>query len=62
VNGYQRSNFEEVIRLAATTTVARMLERDDFSTRYNNGVPIGLHEFFYPLMQARDSVELENGY
>jgi tyrosyl-tRNA synthetase len=52
-------DLEEVIRLAATTTVARMLERDDFSTRYNNGVPIGLHEFFYPLMQARDSIELD---
>ncbi|TAH63630.1 MAG: tyrosine--tRNA ligase [Anaerolineaceae bacterium] len=50
--------FEEVIKLAATTTVARMLERDDFHTRYNNGVPIGIHEFFYPLMQAQDSVEL----
>lgn len=52
-------NFEEVVRLTATTTVARMLERDDFRTRYNKGVPIGLHEFLYPLMQARDSVELE---
>lgn len=51
-------NFEEVIRLAATTTVARMLERDDFHTRYNNQIPIGIHEFFYPLMQARDSIEL----
>lgn len=52
-------NFEEVLRLAATTTVARMLERDDFQTRYNNGIPIGLHEFFYPLMQAQDSIELK---
>lgn len=51
--------FEEVIRLAATTTVARMLERDDFRTRYNNGSPIGIHEFFYPLMQAQDSIELK---
>lgn len=50
--------FEDVLRLAATTTVARMLERDDFHSRYNNGVPIGLHEFFYPLMQAQDSIEL----
>lgn len=51
--------FEDVLRLGATTTVARMLERDDFSNRYKNGVPIGLHEFFYPLMQAYDSVELK---
>ncbi|MEG0770908.1 MAG: tyrosine--tRNA ligase [Clostridia bacterium] len=52
-------NFEDVIRLAATTTVARMLERDDFQNRYKNRVPIGIHEFFYPLMQAYDSVELK---
>lgn len=49
-------DFEEVIRLAATTTVARMLERDDFQSRYRNQIPIGVHEFFYPLMQAYDSV------
>lgn len=52
-------SFETVIKLAATTTVARMLERDDFQNRYKNGIPIGLHEFFYPLMQAYDSVELQ---
>lgn len=51
--------FEDVIKLAATTTVARMLERDDFQKRYQNQVPIGIHEFFYPLMQAYDSVELK---
>lgn len=51
--------LEEVLRLASTVTVARMLERDDFSSRYGRGVPIGLHEFFYPLMQAYDSVALE---
>lgn len=51
--------FEDVIRLAATTTVARILERDDFMNRYINNVPIGLHEFMYPLMQAYDSVELK---
>ncbi len=43
-------NFEEVIHLATTTTVARMLERDDFQNRYKNQVPIGIHEFFYPIM------------
>ena len=52
-------NFEDVIKLAATSTVARMLERDDFQNRYKNGVPIGIHEFFYPLMQAYDSVEIK---
>ncbi len=51
--------FEEVIQLAANTTVARLLERDDFQTRYNKNEPIGLHEFFYPLMQAYDSVEID---
>lgn len=50
--------FEEVIKLAATTSVARILERDDFQKRYQNQVPISLHEFFYPLMQAFDSVEI----
>jgi len=50
--------FEEVIRLAASTTVARLLERDDFQNRYKRNEPIGLHEFFYPLMQAYDSVEI----
>ncbi|MER2038652.1 MAG: tyrosine--tRNA ligase [Solibacillus sp.] len=50
--------FEEVIKLAATTSVARILERDDFQKRFQKQVPIGIHEFFYPLMQAYDSVEL----
>lgn len=54
-----KMTFEEVIKLAASTTVARMLERDDFQNRYKNQVPIGIHEFFYPLMQAYDSVELK---
>ena len=47
------------IKLAATSTVARMLERDDFQNRYKTGVPIGIHEFFYPFMQAYDSVEIK---
>lgn len=51
--------FEEIIKLAATTTVARILERDDFQKRYQNQIPIGIHEFFYPLMQAYDSIELK---
>jgi len=52
-------SFEWVIKLASSTTVARMLERDDFQNRYKNGIPIGLHEFLYPLMQAYDSVQLQ---
>ena len=52
-------NFEDVIKLAGKVTVARILERDDFKNRYKNNQPIGLHEFFYPLMQAYDSVELK---
>ena len=50
--------FEDVIRLAAKTTVARILERDDFKKRYEGNQPIGIHEFFYPLMQGYDSVHL----
>ncbi len=51
-------NFEDVIKLAATTTVARLLERDDFASRYKRNEAIGLHEFFYPLMQGYDSVKI----
>lgn len=49
---------EGLIRLASRHTVARMLERDDFSKRYRNGEPIAIHEFLYPLMQGYDSVAL----
>lgn len=52
-------NFAQVVDLAAKTTVARMLERDDFSKRYSTNQPISIHEFFYPLMQGYDSVHLE---
>jgi tyrosyl-tRNA synthetase len=52
--------FADVVQLAAKTTVARMLERDDFEKRYNSGQAISLHEFFYPLMQGYDSVALES--
>ena len=51
--------FDDVIRLASRHTVARMLERDDFETRYKNNVPISIHEFLYPLMQGYDSVQLK---
>ncbi len=48
-----------MIELAARHTVARMLERDDFSKRYRSGQPIAIHEFLYPLVQGYDSVALE---
>lgn len=48
-----------LIRLAAQSTVARMLERDDFTKRYRAGTPISIHEFLYPLMQGYDSVVLK---
>jgi tyrosyl-tRNA synthetase len=48
-----------MIRLAAQSTVARMLERDDFTKRYKSGTPISVHEFLYPLMQGYDSVVLK---
>ena len=51
-------NFSDVIKLAGSTTVARMLERDDFTKRYKAEIPISLHEFLYPLAQGQDSVEL----
>ena len=49
----------DLIRLASTHTVARMLERDDFHKRYQSGQPIAIHEFLYPLVQGYDSVALE---
>lgn len=51
-------NFEDVVKLAATITVARMLEREDFKKRYESHTPISVHEFFYPLMQGYDSVAI----
>ncbi|WP_033194184.1 MULTISPECIES: tyrosine--tRNA ligase [unclassified Methylomonas] len=49
----------ELIQLAARNTVARMLERDDFSKRYKGGQPIAIHEFLYPLIQGYDSVVMK---
>jgi tyrosyl-tRNA synthetase len=49
----------DLIKLAATHTVARMLERDDFHKRYTSGQPIAIHEFLYPLLQGYDSVEMK---
>lgn len=49
----------DLIKLAATHTVARMLERDDFQKRYSSGQPIAIHEFLYPLLQGYDSVVMK---
>ncbi len=54
-----RMSAADLIRLSATHTVARMLERDDFHKRYTTGQPIAIHEFIYPLLQGYDSVELK---
>ena len=56
---FSKMNFAEIMNLASKFTVARMLERDDFSKRYNGQLPISIHEFFYPLMQGYDSVEIK---
>lgn len=54
----ERLTFSDVLKLAATCTVARMLEREDFKNRFEAHESIGIHEFFYPLMQGYDSVAL----
>ena len=54
-----RMNFNDVVKLASSYTVARMLERDDFTKRFQSEIPISIHEFLYPLAQAQDSVELK---
>lgn len=53
-------SFMDVIKLTSKYTVARMLERDDFTKRYQSEEPISLHEFLYPLAQGQDSVELQS--
>src|SRR5574344_1389270 len=52
-------NFMELLQLAGKVTVAQMMTRDDFAKRYSEGRPISIHEFFYPLMQAYDSVAID---
>lgn len=52
-------NFMELLQLAGKVTVAQMMTRDDFAKRYADGKPISIHEFFYPLMQAYDSVAID---
>ena len=54
----KQQSASDLIKLAASSTVARMLERDDFNKRYNQGKPIAIHEFLYPLVQGYDSVAM----
>ena len=56
---FDKMRFEDVIRLAGRYTVARLLERDDFSKRFKEQAPISVHELLYPLAQGYDSVALE---
>jgi len=53
-----KMSFEDVIKLASKYTIARMIERDDFTKRFKSGEPISIHEFLYPLAQAMDSVAI----
>ncbi|HUX92673.1 MAG TPA: tyrosine--tRNA ligase [Ignavibacteriaceae bacterium] len=55
-----KMSFEDVIKLSSKYTVARMIERDDFTKRFKAGEPISLHEFLYPLAQAMDSVAISS--
>ena len=55
----EKMNFKDVLELTGKYTVARLLERDDFSNRFNSKTPIGVHEFMYPLMQGYDSVAIK---
>ena len=54
-----KMNFEEVIKLTSKYTVARIMERDDFKNRFENNMPLSMHELLYPLMQGYDSVALK---
>ena len=54
-----KMNFNDVVKLTSSYTVARMLERDDFTKRFQSEIPISIHEFLYPLAQGQDSVELK---
>lgn len=56
---FSKMKFDEIMNLASKFTIARILERDDFSKRYRQEKPISLHEFFYPLMQGYDSVAIK---
>ncbi len=54
-----KMNFEDVIKLTSKYTVARIMERDDFKNRFENNLPLSIHELLYPLMQGYDSVHLD---
>lgn len=54
-----KMSFTDLLKLSAQVTVAQMMTRDDFAKRYADGRPISIHEFFYPLMQAYDSVAID---
>jgi len=56
---FKEMSFTNIMELAAKFTVARIIERDDFSKRFEKGVPISIHELFYPLMQGYDSVAIK---
>jgi tyrosyl-tRNA synthetase len=56
---FSQMSFDQIMHLAAQFTVARLLERDDFTKRFKAGDPISIHELFYPLMQGYDSVEIK---
>lgn len=56
---FSKMDFKSVIELASRMTLARMLEREDFQTRYREGNPIGIHELLYPLMQGYDSLMID---
>ena len=53
-----KMNFEDIIKLSSKYTVARIMERDDFKNRFENNLPLSMHELLYPLMQGYDSVAL----
>ena len=55
----EKLRYEDIVRLTSHYTLARLLERDDFSKRYKDGIPISVHELLYPLTQAYDSVALK---
>ena len=55
-----KMSFVDLLKLASQVTVAQMMTRDDFAKRYSEGKPFAIHEFFYPLMQAYDSVEIDS--
>ncbi len=56
----KKMSFEDVVKLASKYTVARIMERDDFKNRFENNLPLSMHELLYPLMQGYDSVALKS--